>query len=136
MIETKDLMIGNWVYDGTRTQFPMCIVGIGTDYVYLDFEGNEGDIWESTPQELEGIPITDELLQKLGFTKDGSLWKKTERRREIKMNTEGFVYIESFDNRLCDNRGGCHDIHYLHQLQNFFRVMSKKDLTLVRPYQK
>ena len=67
MIKTSELMLGNWVYDGDKTKFPMQVVGIGEDYVYLDFEGNEGDIWESTPEELQGIPLTPELLLKCGY---------------------------------------------------------------------
>ena len=64
MIDTKDLMLGNWVYDGDKTHFPMYIECIGTDYVYLNFPNNEGDVWETTPEELQGIPLTAELLTK------------------------------------------------------------------------
>ena len=34
MIDAKELMIGNWVYDGDKTQFPMFIVGLFDDCVY------------------------------------------------------------------------------------------------------
>lgn len=130
MINAQDLMIGNWVYDGARTQFPMYIIGIGPDYVYLDFEGREGDIWESTPDELEGIPITEELLEKVGFKKSDGLWRMVAKRREIVLNTEGFVYVEAFENRLKDSRGCSHSIHYLHQLQNFFYNFARENLPL------
>ena len=82
MIDIHDLCVGNWVYDGEKTQFPMFIRAIGEDYVYLDFDGNEGDLWESTPEELQGIPLTEELLTKLGFVFNGTgLWKKTEKKK-------------------------------------------------------
>lgn len=42
MIKASELMLGNWVYDGDKTKFPMQVVGIGENYVYLDFEDNEG----------------------------------------------------------------------------------------------
>lgn len=71
MIDTKDLMLGNWVYDGERTRFPMFIITIGEDYVSLDFEGREGDIWESTPEDLHGIPLTDKILIDAGFASNG-----------------------------------------------------------------
>ena len=67
MIDIRDLRIGNWVYDGERTQFPMQVVGIGTDYVYLDFEGNEGDLWENKPEDLIGISMRGDVLKKIGF---------------------------------------------------------------------
>ena len=43
----NELRIGNWVYDSKYTQYPMQVVCVGSDYVYLDFEGNEGDVWEA-----------------------------------------------------------------------------------------
>ena len=67
MIDSRELALCNWVYDGDRTQFPMFIRGIGEDYVYLDFPQNEGDLWESKQEDLEGIPLTEELLEKMGF---------------------------------------------------------------------
>ena len=75
MINVRDLRIGNWVYDGECTQFPMWVQAVGEDYVYLNFEGNEGDVWESAPQELQGIPVTIELLKKIGFKEDTALVK-------------------------------------------------------------
>ena len=55
MINIHDLCIGNWVYDGECTQFPMFIRAIGEDYVYLDFEGNEGTWFEADNKDLMGI---------------------------------------------------------------------------------
>lgn len=43
MLSHKELMLGNWVYESERSQFPMEVVNIDKDMVYLDFEGNEGD---------------------------------------------------------------------------------------------
>ena len=56
-----DLRIGDRVQE-IRTRFPMTVVGLystlpdlksGT--VNLDFEGNEGDVWEHKPEELERV---------------------------------------------------------------------------------
>ena len=127
MIAASDLRVGNWVYDGEHTQFPMFIRAIGEDYVYLDFYGREGDIWESTPDDLQGIPLAGELLEKLGFTfNDGLL------RHEwgVKVKPEkGFVNIENKDKEhwlygTCN----CKDVWYLHQLQNVISVITKKEL--------
>lgn len=41
-LSAQELRIGNWVYDGERTQFPMQVVAIGKDWALLDFPGNEG----------------------------------------------------------------------------------------------
>lgn len=131
MVDVKDLMIGNWVYDGDRTQFPMFVETIGNDYVYLNFNGNEGDVWESTPAELQGIPLTNELMEKLQFSNSNGLWRKRCKGRwvSVKIETE-FVFIEAFDEKLLDSRGWCHGIKYLHQLQNMFKVISKQELKI------
>lgn len=56
-----DIRIGDRVQE-THTRFPMTVVGLystlndlksGT--VNLDFEGNEGDMWECKPEELERV---------------------------------------------------------------------------------
>lgn len=127
MIAASDLRVGNWVYDGEHTQFPMFIVGIGEDYVYLDFYGREGDIWESSPDDLQGIPLTGELLEKLGFTFKDGLWRH-EWGVKVKLE-KGFVNIENKDKEhwlygTCN----CKDVWYLHQLQNVISVITKKEL--------
>lgn len=127
MIAASDLRVGNWVYDGEHTQFPMFIRAIGEDYVYLDFYGREGDIWESTPNDLQGIPLTGELLEKLGFTFKDGLWR---HEWGVKVKPEkGFVNIENKDKEhwlygTCN----CKDVWYLHQLQNVISVITKKEL--------
>ena len=66
MMEIKDLKIGDWVQmklpspQGERLSMPMQVVGLLSsfnnpspkDTVYLDFEGNEGDVWEEEVQNL------------------------------------------------------------------------------------
>lgn len=42
MIATGDLRLGNWVYESECTRYPMYVHTIGEDYVYLNFDGNEG----------------------------------------------------------------------------------------------
>ena len=127
MIAVQDLCIGNWVYDGDRTQFPMQVVGIGTDYVYLDFEGNEGTWFETDNNDLEGIPLTGELLEKIGFSFKDGLWR---HRLGVKVKPEaGFVFIENKDSsHWLYGNATCKDIWYLHQLQNLVRIITKKEL--------
>ena len=60
-MKITDLRIGDRVQE-KHTRFPMTVVGLystltdlksGT--VNLDFEGNEGDMWELKPEELERV---------------------------------------------------------------------------------
>lgn len=129
MIKPQDLCVGNYVYDGDKTKFPMYVETIGEDYVYLNFDGNESDPWETTPEELQGIPLTGELLEKIGFTFKDGLWR---HRYGIKVKPEaGFVFIENKDEEhwlygTCT----CKDVWYLHQLQNLVRIITKKELLI------
>lgn len=51
-MEITDLRIGDIVCNN-RTKFPMRVVGIYEDgTVYLDFEGNEGDVFEADCKDL------------------------------------------------------------------------------------
>lgn len=58
-----ELRIGDRVQE-KNTRFPMTVVGLystleelskGKGDVYLDFEGNEGDMWIRKPEELERV---------------------------------------------------------------------------------
>ena len=129
MIKPQDLCIGNYVYDGDKTKFPMYVETIGEDYVYLNFDGNESDPWETTPEELQGIPLTGELLEKIGFTLKDGLWR---HKWGIKVKPEaGFVFIENKDEEhwLYGNCT-CKDIWHLHQLQKLVRIITKKELLI------
>ena len=129
MIHVRELAIGDFVYDDDYSKFPMFVVTVGEDFVCLNFEGNEGDVWESIPEDLQGIPLTGELLEKCGFTLKDGLWR---HQWGIKVKPEaGFVFIENKDKEhwmygTCT----CKDIWYLHQLQNLTRNITKKELLI------
>lgn len=132
MIATSDLRIGNWMYDGDKAQFPMYVQTIGEDYVYLNFNGNEGDVFESTPEDLHGIPITEDLLKRMGFTFSGyGIWNKTQQDRHISINiSREFVAIEAYKDGLVDSRCTCHGVKCLHHLQNLFYEISRTELKI------
>lgn len=125
MIDVHDLCIGNWVYDGDKTQFPMFIRAVGEDYIYLDFEGNEGDLWETTPEDLQGIPLTDDIMERCGFILKDGLW----RRGAVKVKPESsFVSVEYQSNGWLRTSANSTEIYYLHQLQNFVYVTTRQQL--------
>lgn len=132
MIDVKDLRIGNWVYDGERTQFPMFVRTIGEDYVYLDFEGNEGDLWESTLDDVSGIPITEELLEKIKFERsDMGTWQLVKDHRHIGYHLpSGFVAMERYEDSGCVSRSTCLNVRYVHELQNLYRCIVRDELQI------
>lgn len=143
MIDIHDLCIGNWVYDGERAQFPMWVQTIGEDYVYLNFEGSEADPWESEPKDLFGIPLTEELLEKMGFkesyaegVKFHSLFFKVNDKKHLHLSIRldkqradiSEVTQKNFPNAEVRLRSHIVDMKFLHELQNFIFLTTKQQL--------
>lgn len=131
MIDVHDLCVGNWVYDGNKTQFPMFIQAVGEDYVLLDFEGNEGDLWESTHEELRGIPLTEELMKDNGFRFNGVWWHKQEADYTLDVSVgSAYTQIEKWVNGRIHSRCTCHGVRFVHELQNLFWNITRQQLNI------
>lgn len=136
---TSDLRIGNWLYESECTRYPMYVHTIGADYVYLNFDGNEGDVFECKPEELQGIPLTEELLTKMGARKVTDIgWNVVESysagvRIELRVilfsESEIDVKIRRSTPHLEDYFQGS-SIHYLHELQNLYWDLTKQELKI------
>lgn len=120
MIQAKELMLGNWVYAGIKTQFPMQVVGVFGDVAHLDFEGNEGDVWEEKEEDMLPIPLTEEIFNKNGFEYlTGVYYLKQCSNTEFCKNDDGNFYITSnLGEYNCIER----PIKYVHQLQNILTI--------------
>lgn len=125
MIDAKDLRVGDWVYDGDRTRFPMFIHTINEGYVLLDFQGNEGDFWEVDPEDLQGIPLTDDMLLKMGFECfDRDIWSLgLDHCHVAYTTTSGFLTIERYERSKCVSRCTCLGVRYVHEIQNLYRCI-------------
>lgn len=126
MLHTTDLMLGNWVEYATglrndKRSIPMRVTGIFSDTVYLNFEGNEGDVFEEEEENLLGIPITKKLLEDLGF-------------KFLKISSCGGVAgtdnFQMYTNLPITSFYISKDrkIEYLHQLQNAYFMLTGKQL--------
>ena len=62
-MKCKELQICDWVQD--KNAFQWQITGVGDDYAYATFEGNEGDPWEFNDKDDKpcAIEITDDILK-------------------------------------------------------------------------
>lgn len=70
MVRIEELSIGNWVLDNKTTSYPMYVSSLYDDGdVYLDFPGNEGDVWECKSEDVMPIIITEKFLLDNGFEK-------------------------------------------------------------------
>lgn len=132
----REIQIGDWVYFGEKAKYPMQIVSIFGDMnsiegtVYLDFEGNEGDVFEVEVKNIAPIPITKELLEQNGFRKvEQGIWDypvETTWQKDIDsyksvalekyLDEDGMVF--GYDSCLWDGV----KIKYVHELQNAMRL--------------
>ena len=118
MLNPKELMLGNWVYESERSQFPMRVVNIDKDMVYLDFEGNEGDWFEGKMEDICPIPLTECILLKNNFAKEcNSFYNKGNYVIELADIGEGRFNIAI---GLGDYYAS--EIKYVHQLQNILTI--------------
>jgi len=136
MIAVSDLRIGDWVFDGNHTKFPMQITSLSEGYVSLSFPSNEGMDWESTPDELQGIPVTIELLKKIGFKEEKALvlfyryWDKDYKYKldiDEGYTNSGRKWSVHIDNGDCCTIG-TGEFTYLHELQNLVSAIAKEEL--------
>ena len=142
-IRCRDLMIGDWIADNNG--FRWQITGVGDDYAYATFEGNEGDPWEfdDKDDQPEGIPLTKEMLDANGFRyeKDygpfyrsilGSYssmseycvcveWKETSEGRSP-------VYIDCEKREGRENSATIRREFYVHTLQHALRVVGLSEI--------
>ena len=134
-LSAQELRIGNWVYDGEHTQFPMQVVTICKDWVHLDFHGNEGGVWEADIKDLRPIPITVEILKKAGFK-----WAVGYGHKQLDEN-KCMQYYKHESRLRVWYRGKheelpgeviyeCHGIHYLHELQNAYYMATGEELQI------
>lgn len=124
MINTNELMLGNWVEYATglnndKRSIPMYVRAIDEDEVLLSFDGNEADPFVIEDKDLLGIPITVELLEKFGFDMcHDHIWKVGDtilfqNRDDLDLNLDG-QHI--------------HGIIFLHELQNAYFMLTRKHL--------
>lgn len=140
-METKELMIGNWVEYTKYSHFPMQVVSLGDDYVYLDFEGNQGDVFEPNLEDMQPIEVTEEFILKNGFKKDESVYLGgflcTSYSLQFK---DTFIDVTYGISNSIDRNWYCHidncdrqtiggfDFQYVHEFQNGIRLITGKDM--------
>lgn len=146
-ITTSDLRLGNWLYDSQYKGFPMQVEGIGKDWIYLNFEENEGDVFENTDKEIYPIKITDRLIKSLGFKeiKECVSGKNVFRGYvlDILVEDDGLprLYLFYFNNKLTLRISGDYsyfdrpnNIKYVHEIQNIYYVLTGKELEIKREW--
>ena len=138
-MKNKELMLGNFVYDDPVKGFPMYVTGIFDDVVYLDFDGNEGDVWEVNENDLAPIVVTEELLNKMNFSENQDAGMTI---FEYSLNNSKFMitinnlsnhkdkdWYAHIDNEAFETIGGF-DFQYVHELQNGIMTITGEEFPI------
>jgi hypothetical protein len=118
-MKASELRLGNWVHP----KFPMQVTCIYKDEILCDFEGNEGDPWEFDPKDLDGIPLSEEWLERFGFKKTlDYVTYVVYNNEKLDYNID---YIKDKNMFLFDEKV---IIQYIHQLQNLIHALTGEEL--------
>lgn len=151
-MKLKDYMIGDWIL--SEYDFPMQVASVGKDYLYADFYGNEGDVFEFDEKFLpKPIPLTEEILKtndfRYGLTTDqedmlACIGESCETHNSwVWENENGGVVSISFPTESDGGQLYCHNDHknecidtsynwlktiYIHQLQHALHLCGLDNL--------
>lgn len=127
MVKTKELMLGNWVLAGAKTQFQMYVVGVFKDVAYIDFKGNMGDFFEVKEEDMFPVPLTEKILLKNRFVKKkdkiSEYYNSPDGNVFVRFKKEISVYIVSAPVSSSVKRVSANKlIKYVHELQNLLTL--------------
>lgn len=135
MVNVKDLMVENWV------KSPHGIIEVHnvlTDSIIAKYDKRGIYIFYAT--DIEPIPVTKEILKKIGFKEDKALvsfyryWDKDDKYKldvdEGYTNSERKWYVH-IDNDVC-NTIGSGEFDYVHELQNLTRIITGFSLPITK----
>lgn len=142
MIDVKDLMCGNWIClsdpeNRENTRDIHYIDEVCRDYIRVE---DFGDFFEDIY--LEPIPVTEDILKRIGFEEHKGICPKTfyrywDKEYSYKLDVdEGYTnsgrkWSVHIDNDVC-NTIGCGEFTYVHELQNLVRVITGQDLLITK----
>ena len=128
MIDEKSLRLGNYVMYENTAHVVEELRGRNNTIVTRWIKGT--DHYIHTADELDPIPLTEEILLKCGFEKDDNGLDMCDPEYEdwFEMGFPGIGRLsEAEGNSIVDDSGEIR-INYLHQLQNLIYCLSGKEL--------
>lgn len=109
------------LYEIERSKFPMKVVNIDEKMAYLDFEGNEGDVFDGRMEDICPIPITTDFLKDNGFIE--SIYARGKYHNfDIPTDDEFTILLAIGEGFFVYMFGMLHEIKYVHQLQNILTI--------------
>jgi hypothetical protein len=130
MIKFSDIKIGDYLkgeFEGKMWEGE--VVRLNGEDKQVCVQTDVQEFWFS-PEHLHPIPLNDESLRNLGFTKeateDGGVKYKKASFRLVIARPDDFSHIDMWYR---EDRRHNPDVHYIHQLQNAHLQMTKIHLT-------
>lgn len=141
----QDLKIGYTVCTVTsfgRLTMPMYIAGILNDgTIYLDFDNNEGDMWEVDIKDIAPVRITEDILNDCGFKRELNTEMPTYKIPDSTIESyivatdnesTSFWLANAYNIKDTDSSVGNKTVKYLHELQELFYQNYNKLLLINR----
>lgn len=135
-MKTSELRLGNWIQGDVIYQnrvvyggMPMRVISIFDGEIYADFDENPGDCWEYTEDEIQGVPLTPEVIEKIKGAEVTQV--KDEVNFLVWTIGQGFDINESISESgtyLTEINGNEHKLQYLHELQNLYFALYGEEL--------
>ena len=134
-MKARDFMIGDWLQDNNG--FPMYVTAVGKDYVYADFKGNKGDVWEYQDRDFrdgtaQPVELRQEMLIANGFTRENNKYNLTIQASRTLLRIENMdLCFEGMARLFVLNVwGSLHDFRgsYLPALLEFLRWLGLSEL--------
>ena len=114
-MKCNELMVGDWIAD--ENGFPMQVTSVGKDYLYADFEDNEGDVIEFDDKDCKPYPmlLVDEFFERNNFDVDVLVWSKESNVHDVD-GKNGYIIAINLSNMPISK------VYYVHELQQILRL--------------
>ena len=128
MISPSELRLGNCVMVNGSLQKVSNIAS--TSVFTKDADSNEEPVAEHRMQEIEPVPLSDELLKQCGFVYHNyfKFWQLMHTGNQSEMDVDKDYHVIDFMRKPMLSR-----LTSLHQLQNVYFILKGKELTLTMP---
>lgn len=126
-IKATNIMIGNWF---RINGFPMYVDAILRDTVYLQFEGNEGDVWEQDIKDLVPICLTEEILLKAGYIKNNKTEYSQGHVIAVNILTKQYIIVRNDVGDDWFYMNSYFKVGTVHHFQNITKVLTGNDLKI------
>jgi hypothetical protein len=123
MIQATSLRLGNYIYYNENELLNILMIDKSLLRVAIGIDPEHGDFLCSCDR-ISGIPLTEELLLKMGFEKFGNYYHNKINEVFSIVTRAGRFYV------CWDDKDYLIQVDTVHALQNAFYLLTRQELTL------